>query len=142
MGSNITPQTPYLTVDGIVELYDEGGLRGIVLIERKYAPLGLALPGGFVDRGEQVEVALIREMKEETDLDVKGLELMGLYSDPKRDARFHTVSAVYVCQAKGEPKGLDDAKEAKVYALEDIPLDQLVFDHAQIVQDYLKRLVQ
>lgn len=63
--------------------------------------------------------------------------LLGVYSDPKRDQRFHTVSIVYVCKAYGIPKGDDDAKEAFVYALDDLPLDRLVFDHAQIVLDYL-----
>jgi len=134
-----TPKTPYLTTDGIIELYDGSDFRGIVLIERKNAPLGLALPGGFVDVGERVEDALIREMKEETTLDVRISYLLGIYSDPKRDPRFHTASAVYVATAQGEPRGEDDAKEAKVYALDEIPYEKLVFDHAQIVRDYLQK---
>lgn len=108
-----------------------------MLIERKYKPLGLALPGGFVDYGEQLEDALVREMKEETTLDVGISYLQNIYSDPKRDERMHTASAVYICRASGEPKGEDDAKEAKVYALDEIPLDQLVFDHKEIIEDYL-----
>jgi len=134
-----TPQTPYLTTDGIIELYDGSDFRGIVLIERKNAPLGLALPGGFVDVGECVEDALVREMKEETTLDVTIEYLLGIYSDPKRDPRFHTASAVYVAKAQGKPRGEDDAKEAKVYALDAIPFERLVFDHAQIVRDYLQK---
>ena len=66
-------ETPYLTTDGIIELYNEDKFLGIVLIERLNEPHGLALPGGFVDIGESVENALIREMKEETSLDVKNL---------------------------------------------------------------------
>ncbi len=131
-------KTPFLSVDGIIELYKEGRFEGIVLIERLNPPLGLAIPGGFVDVGEQVEDAVIREMKEETDLDVSIQALLGVYSDPARDPRFHTVSVVYICRAEGVPKGLDDAKEAIVYTKEEIPFDKLVFDHARILKDYLK----
>ncbi|WP_295421124.1 NUDIX hydrolase [Sulfurovum sp.] len=132
-----SPKTPYLSVDGIIEIYETDTFKGIVLIERKNEPRGLALPGGFVDVGETVENALIREMKEETNLDVTINRLLGIYSDPARDPRFHTASVVYVASAEGEPKGGDDAKKAKVYALNAIPFDELVFDHAKIVEDYL-----
>ena len=135
-----TPKTPYLTTDGIVEIYNSSEkLLGIVFIKRKYPPLGLALPGGFVEIGEKVEDACKREMKEEISLDVEIQELLGVYSDPKRDERFHTVSIVYVCRAYGTPKGADDAKEAMVVKLEDIQLDKLVFDHGKIVQDYIEK---
>ena len=76
-------------------------------------------------------------MKEETHLDVNISRMLGIYSDPARDPRFHTASVVYVAKAKGEPKGGDDAKEAKLYSLDTIPMEKLVFDHAKIVQDYL-----
>ena len=130
-------KTPYLSVDGIIELYEENIFQGIVLIERMNTPLGLAIPGGFVDIGESVEDAVVREMKEETDLDVTIVKLLNVYSDPKRDPRFHTASVVYICKAEGIPKGLDDAKEAIVYKKDEIPFDKLVFDHAQILKDYL-----
>ena len=132
-----TPKTPYLTTDGIIELYKEDTFKGIVLIERKNEPKGLALPGGFVDVGERVEEALVREMQEETNLQVEISMLLGVYSDPKRDPRFHTASVVFIVKAQGQPQGGDDAKTAKVYALEEIPMDQLVFDHGEILKDYL-----
>jgi 8-oxo-dGTP diphosphatase len=134
-----TPKTPYLTTDGIIELYKEDTFKGIVLIERKNEPKGLALPGGFVDVGESVENALIREMQEETNLDVEIVKLLGIYSSPKRDPRFHTASAVFIAKAKGQPNAGDDAKEARVYALEEIPMDKLVFDHSDILKDYLSQ---
>lgn len=131
-------ETPYLTTDGIIELYNKDKFLGIVLIERLNEPHGLALPGGFVDIGESVENALVREMKEETSLDVKISRLQNIYSEPSRDPRFHTVSAVYICKAKGTPKACDDAKEVFVYKLDEIPLNKLVFDHKKIVEEYLK----
>lgn len=132
-------QTPFLAVDGIVEIYNDTGLfEGIVLIERLNTPKGLALPGGFVDIGENVESAIIREMQEELSLDVTIQSLHGVYSDPARDSRFHCVSIVYVCNAHGIPTGADDAKEAFIYCLDDIPYNKLVFDHAQIIRDYCK----
>ncbi|MBN2815416.1 MAG: NUDIX hydrolase [Campylobacterales bacterium] len=139
---SFTPKTPYLTTDGIVEIYTQNGkFLGIVLIERKYPPLGLALPGGFVDVGESVENAVIREMQEEISLEVTVSKLLGVYSDPTRDERFHTASVVYICKTSGEPKAADDAKQAYLYQLEDIPLDKLVFDHRKIIEDYLKQKI-
>ena len=132
-------KTPHLSTDGIIKLYgDNDDFKGIVLITRKNPPHGMALPGGFVDIGESVEDALKREMKEETNLEVEIESLLGIYSDPKRDPRFHTASAVYICRAKGEPKAGDDAKQAYVYPLDEIPFEQLVFDHAEIIRDFLK----
>ncbi len=130
-------KTPFVAVDGIIKVFDEKGLRGVVLIERKNPPVGLALPGGFVEVGERVEESLKREMKEETGLDVEIERLFGVYSDPRRDPRFHTVSLTFICQAYGEPKGGDDAKRAFIYPLEEIPWNRLVFDHAKILEDFL-----
>ncbi|MGB9766216.1 MAG: NUDIX domain-containing protein [Sulfurihydrogenibium sp.] len=131
-------KTPFVAVDGIVKIFDnEDRFKGIVLIERKNPPYGLALPGGFVDIGESVEDALKREMKEEIDLDVEIVKLFNVYSKPDRDPRFHTVSIVFICKAYGEPVGKDDAKKAFVYKLEEIPFEKLVFDHAKIIKDFL-----
>lgn len=136
------PQTPYLTTDGIVEIYNASEeFLGIVLIQRKNTPTGLALPGGFVDVGESVEDAVVREMKEEISLDVEIKELFGVYSDPNRDKRFHTASVVYICKAYGDPIGADDAKEAMVVKLENLDLNKLVFDHGQILKDYLQKSI-
>lgn len=133
-------ETPFLTVDGIVELEDEAGtVQGIVLIERKNPPYGWALPGGFVDIGETVEAAVVREMREETSLEVEILELLGVYSDPARDARFHTVSIVYRCRARGTPVARDDAKNLRVVPRDALASISLAFDHGRIVADYLAR---
>ena len=132
-------KTPYLATDVIVRVWQGDTFRGIVLIERKNPPVGLALPGGFVEIGERVEEAAVREMKEEIGLEVKLSHLLGVYSDPSRDPRFHVVSVVFVGDAQGLPKAGSDAKEAKIYRLEDIPLDLLVFDHKRIILDFLRR---
>jgi 8-oxo-dGTP diphosphatase len=133
-------KTPHVAADGIIKLYDqENNYQGIVFISRLNPPYGMALPGGFVDIGEKVEDALVREMKEEVSLDVTIESLLGIYSDPSRDSRFHCVSAVYICKAIGKPKAADDAKEVYVLQNHEIPLEKLVFDHSQIINDFLKQ---
>ena len=126
------PQTPALAVDVIIELADAPGR--MVLIERANPPPGWALPGGFVDVGETLEAAAVREAREETGLEVALVCLLGCYSDPVRDPRGHTVSAVYVGTARGAPHGADDAKQAR--AFEPAALPSLAFDHARILADY------
>lgn len=128
------PETPSLAADAIIELVDRPG-RPIVLIERKNPPYGWAIPGGFVDIGESVEDAAIREALEETALKVKLSRLLGIYSDPARDPRGHTASAVYIAQAQGEPRAQDDAENVGIYALDELPT-RLAFDHARILDDY------
>lgn len=129
-----TLQTPHISADIIIELLDVPD-RPIVLIERKNPPHGWAIPGGFVDRGERVEVAAKREAREETSLSVELLALLGLYSDPRRDPRFHTVTAVYVAQAHGMPQAADDAKACRVVTMDQLP-GTLAFDHDQVLADY------
>ncbi|WP_461829249.1 NUDIX domain-containing protein [Aquifex sp.] len=131
-------RTPLLATDVIVRLWDENTFKGIVLIERMYPPLGLAIPGGFVEVGERVEEAAVREMKEEIGLEVKLAGLLGVYSDPNRDPRAHVVSVVWVGDAYGEPKAGSDAKRVRVFKLEEIPFDKLVFDHGKIIRDFIK----
>lgn len=132
------PKTPYLAVDGVVRLWEGERFKGIVLVERRYEPLGYALPGGFVEVGETVEKAVLREVKEETGLDAKIVKLLGVYSEPNRDPRFHVVSVVFVLDASGELRGGDDAKRTVVFPIEDLPFDKIVFDHAKILKDYLR----
>lgn len=131
------PETPLLTVDGLILGEDQK----IVLIERKNPPFqgSWALPGGFVDVGETVEEACRREMKEETGLKVEIIRLLGVYSDPSRDPRGHTVSAVFICRAEGGTLlGGDDAARAEWFPLPpDVPL---AFDHEKIVRDLIRVL--
>ena len=127
-------KNPKPTVDLVIELADAPGQ--IVFIVRKNAPQGLALPGGFVDEGEWVADAAVREAKEETGLDVELVELFHCYSDPRRDARLHTVSTVFIGKVApgAEPRAGDDAAGARRFGLDELP--PLVFDHATILSDY------
>ncbi len=132
------PVTPLLAADILIELLDHPG-RPFVLIERKYPPYGWAVPGGFVDVGETVEHAAIREAKEETCLDVRLTALLGIYSNPTRDPRNHTATAVYVCQAHGTPMAADDAKNYGLFTFDNLP-EQLAFDHDMVLADYKRYL--
>jgi ADP-ribose pyrophosphatase YjhB (NUDIX family) len=123
---------PLPTVDVIIEV--DGG---IVLVRRRNPPHGWAIPGGFVDYGERVEDAARREMREETTLDVELVELLGVYSDPARDPRGHTISTVYVGRARGTPRAADDAAEVGIFRDDQLP-SPLVFDHARILADYFR----
>ncbi len=123
---------PFTTVDAIIETSG-----GIVIIQRSNPPFGWALPGGFVDYGESLEEAVVREAKEETSLDITDIKQFHTYSNPKRDPRFHTIGTVFTAKAKGIPEAGDDAAGLKVIALKDIEKYDFAFDHKEILRDYL-----
>lgn len=127
-------RNPFPTVDAIIEMED----RGIVLIKRKNPPFGWALPGGFVDYGESLESAALREAEEETSLKVELRYLLGAYSDPARDPRHHTISVVFVVRGKGEPRAADDAEDIGIFDLNSLPR-RLAFDHEKILKDYSEK---
>ena len=127
-------RNPTPTVDCLIEI--EGRPGELVFIERKHEPIGFALPGGFVDEGEWLADAAIREAKEETGLDVEIVELFHVYSNPARDPRKHTMSTVFIGRASGDPVGSDDAAKAHIAAPDALP-GTLVFDHATIIADYI-----
>ncbi len=127
-----TPRNPYLTVDIIIETGD----GGVVLIERNNPPLGWALPGGFVDYGETLEGAAMREAREETSLDVRLVRQFHAYSDPGRDPRQHNVTVVYIARpVSGALRARDDAGRAGVFTRDALP-SPVAFDHADILDDY------
>jgi 8-oxo-dGTP diphosphatase len=131
-GGLITRDVPLPTVDTIIELPE-----GIVLIRRRYPPLGWALPGGFVEYGETVEAAAAREAREETGLEVELVELFHVYSHPARDPRRHTIGTVFIGIGRGTLHAGDDAGEAAVVTEETLP-SPLAFDHARILADYFR----
>lgn len=130
-------RNPLPTVDLIIEVERPDGKKGIILIERQNPPYGWALPGGFVDYGESLEQAAIREAREETSLDVELIRQLHTYSDPNRDPRVHTISTVFLARASGEPRAEDDAKNVGIFTREEINFP-LAFDHRQIVEDYFR----
>jgi 8-oxo-dGTP diphosphatase len=125
---------PALVVDAIVE---EDGK--ILLVKRGKNPYKghWALPGGFVEYGEKVEDALERELKEETDINLKNQILFNVYSEPDRDPRGHVISLCFIVKGKGEPKGGDDADEARFFSINEIPGLRLAFDHDEILKEYM-----
>lgn len=126
------PRNPVPTVDIIIQT-----AGGVVLVRRKNPPLGWALPGGFVDYGESLEQAAVREAREETGLAVSLVRQFHTYSDPGRDPRLHTVSTVFIATAQGELMAGDDAAEARIFPAAALP--PLVFDHQRILDDYFGR---
>jgi 8-oxo-dGTP diphosphatase len=127
------PPGPSPTADVIVEL----AAGGIVLVARRFPPPGWAIPGGFIDVGESAETAAIREVREETGLAVTLVELFGVYSDPTRDPRRHTLTVVYVGRADGVPRAGDDAADARALTETTLP-SPLAFDHGRILADYFR----
>ena len=138
-------RNPFPTVDIIIEVASgsEEPLprtenNSIVLIKRKNPPYGWAIPGGFVDYGESLESAAVREALEETSLEVELLYQLGAYSDPARDPRHHTISVVFVAKATGEPKAADDASDIGMFTRNSLP-HNMAFDHEKIIRDYFEK---
>ncbi len=128
-------RNPIPTVDVIIEVEP----RGVVLIRRKNPPYGWAIPGGFVDYGESLEEAAMREGKEETNLEIELVRQFHTYSDPKRDPRHHSISTVFIAKGRGELKARDDAAEIGVFDESTLP-DEIAFDHRLILNDYFKKV--
>jgi len=126
-------RNPVPTVDIIIEVPG-----GIVLIKRKNYPPGWAIPGGFVDYGESLEDAAVREAKEETGLDITELKQFHTYSAPGRDPRQHTISTVFIARGQGVLKADDDAEDAKVFTMDSLP-ENFAFDHGEIVREYFAK---
>ena len=126
-------RSPRLTVDMIIQMNHSPD--HVLLVKRKYPPTGWAIPGGFVDYGETVEEAAVREALEETSLRIRLVRQFHVYSDPKRDPRGHTVSVVFIASASGNPVANDDATEARVFTRNALP-SPMAFDHLQILSDY------
>ena len=124
-------KNPVPTVDIIIEFEQ----KGIILIERANPPHGWAIPGGFVDYGESLEEAAIREALEETSLTIELIGQFHTYSDPTRDPRFHTLSTVFIAKAFGIPKAQDDAQNIGIFNEKELP-ETIAFDHLRILKDY------
>lgn len=127
---------PFPAVDAVIKYFENGKFKGIILVERRFPPLGWAFPGGFVEQGESLEKAVVREAKEETGLKIEIEKQFHTYSEPKRDPRIHTISTVFICRASGKIKSGSDAKNVKLFSLEKIPT--LCFDHEKILNDLKK----
>lgn len=132
-------RNPVLTAAAIIEMYDEHEcFLGIVLIERGKIPFGKALPGGKVEYGETVEDAVRREMMEEVHLDLTDLLQFHVYSDPSRDVRHHSIEVTFIARGIGKVQAGDDAANAWIVPLDQIPWEEMAFDHGQILRDYIQ----
>jgi 8-oxo-dGTP diphosphatase len=127
-------RNPYPTVDVIITSRDHP--QALIMVRRKYPPRGWALPGGFINWGESAEAAAVREMREETGLELQDIKQFHVYSDPARDPRGHTMSVVFTATTNGEPVGGDDAAEAVWMDLKSLPPD-ITFDHRRIIEDWV-----
>ncbi|MBN2407564.1 MAG: NUDIX hydrolase [Elusimicrobia bacterium] len=123
---------PLCTIDVIIRVGDK-----ILLVRRKYPPMGWALPGGFVEKGETLEDAARREAREETGMELEGLSQFHAYSDPSRDSRFHSISVVFSAAGKGSPAAASDAERIGLFDKDSIP-DDMAFDHKDIILDFLE----
>lgn len=127
---------PFPVVDAVISYYENEKFLGIVLVERKFPPFGWAFPGGFVEHNETLEKAVAREAFEETGLRITELEQFHTYSEPKSDPRIHCISTVFLCKANGTINGGSDAKQARLFAVNQIP--ELCFDHKKVFEELKK----
>ena len=125
--------TPKIAADTIIV----NRSKEVLLIKRKNPPFGWAIPGGFIDYNEKAEDAAKREIFEETGLLLDDVNLFGVYSDPDRDVRGHTISVVYYSNTNREPKAGDDAADACFFSFQNLP--ELAFDHYSILNDFSKK---
>jgi 8-oxo-dGTP diphosphatase len=129
-------KNPIPTVDAIIQ-----NSSSILLIKRSKDPYKnqFALPGGFVNKGETIEEAIKREVYEETSLEVHPIDILGVYSDPKRDPRGHMMTVVFIVLViRGNPSAGDDAKEISWISIEKINDIKIAFDHKLVIHDYLR----
>jgi ADP-ribose pyrophosphatase YjhB (NUDIX family) len=131
-------KNPFPTVDIIIIYEEEGVERGVVLIYRKNPPRAWALPGGFVDYGESLEDAAVREAREETGIEIKDLIQFHTYSDPERDPRHHSISTVFIARGNGPYRAKDDAESIGIFPFNEIP-EEMAFDHRRILSEYLEK---
>lgn len=132
----ISIKHPFLTVDAIIKC----DINSIILVKRKNSPYKgfWALPGGFVEYGETVESAVLREIMEETGLEIRLRNILGVYSDPERDPRGHVITICFTAEIKGGKLKADtDASEVRSFDLSEIFKLELAFDHDKIIKDYL-----
>jgi ADP-ribose pyrophosphatase YjhB (NUDIX family) len=128
------PVTPLLAVDAVIEYNGK-----LVVIDRLNPPLGLAWPGGFVDVGENLHTAVKREAAEEVNLKIDIVDLIGIWDDPDRDPRGHTISVVYLCKAvAGSPVAKDDAKEVRLYTVGEALQLNMIIDHGDMLKQALE----
>jgi 8-oxo-dGTP diphosphatase len=133
---------PAVTTD-VAVFADRDGEASILLIQRGGEPFAgcWALPGGFLEEDETLEVCATRELKEETGLEAGPLRLFGTYSTPGRDPRGRTVTVAYWTRAEegsGEATAGDDAADCRWFALNRLPT--LAFDHDRIIADAVRSL--
>lgn len=128
---------PFPTADILIRRLKQGR-EAVVLVHRKNPPRGWAIPGGFIEYGESAEACAVREAAEETGLRVTLTGLLGVYSAPDRDPRFHTISAVFTAEGEGEARADSDAAEVGVFAADELPRE-IAFDHRRVLEDYFAK---
>ncbi len=130
----IRSKVPVPAADGVI--VKDGK---VLLLRRNFRPKGKwCLPGGHVNYRESVENAIRREVLEETGLRTSISRLIGVYSDPKRDRRWHAVSVAYILKTKGGKLRIsDESSDFGFFPPNRLPKG-MAFDHAKIIRDAFK----